>query len=313
MIAFIFDDRLPHDRKIQFQRTITLLKGKFDITVLPSNFTEENLIEHLEHHTYSLVLLPWYKYLSWKKIDSFFGALKMERTVVSGYFADPVLAFEFGMMPIFYRQIILDFHRFEMPDIELMIQSLVHPKERTGFAVLSKLTPVFNTQWMEKDAKSTHCVDEIMALPMFHEHQWKNRLSNFRFFLTGLWSYMVPSAEIEVAEFQKRIAIKALFSNSDYTLKQSMNWMWPNHVPTHPSINEMHTHSDFMRIHHYPETQQVELTAYFLQGNPSMNYPNEVRGFWIEPVQIKNLKLNEDHLKRVSVKSYLMHQKKKVA
>ncbi len=314
MIAFIFDDRLPHDRKLQFHRTVTLLKGKFDITVLPTHFTEENLIEHLEHHTYSLILMPWYKYLSWKKVDSFFGALKMERTIVTGYFADPVLAFEFGSMPTFYRHILLDFHRFEMHDIELMIQSLIHPKERTGFAALTKTSTVFNTQWTDKDTRSTHCIDEILALPLFQDHPWKSRMPNFRFFLTGLWTYVVPeNAEIEVVEYQKKMVIKALFKNPAYTLKQSMNWMWPNHVPTHPSIKEMHTHSDFIRFHHYPESQQIELTAFFLQENPSAAYPNEVRGFWIEPMQLKNLRLNEDQARRVSIKSFLMHQKKKIA
>ncbi len=328
MIAFIFDDRLPHDRKIQFQRMISLIKGKFDIEVLPSSFDENDLIEHLKQNDYSLVLLPWYKYLSWKKIDGHFGALRMERTSVAGYFADPILAFEFGQMPSFYRNLLLDFHRFESHDIDFMLQMLTHPDERNGFSILGMNTPVFHAQWMQKDARSTHCIDEILSLPVFSQTPWEARLSHFRFFLTGLWTLVMPEiklhpqqfsgsqvagVEIEIAEFQKRVAIKALFKNPNFTLKHTMEWMWPNTENAHPSFTEMQAHCDFMKLHHYPETQQIELTCFFLKDHPSRHFPNEVRGFWIEPRQVQTLKKHETHLKRVSVKSFLAHQNKKKA
>jgi hypothetical protein len=327
MIAFIFDDRLSHDRKIVFQRTIMLLKTKFEIEVLPMSYDEDDLIEHLEHHEYDLVLLPWYRYLAWKKVDAFFGALRMNGTTVAGYFADPVLPFEFTTPPNYHRMILLDLYRFDQQEIEIMLKALTVPQHRTGFAgLIPKNNPIFTANWMESDQSTTRCIDDILHLPIFHSTQWKDRRHALRFFLTGLWSFVFPNikphpqpkvfAEVELSEFNRKLLIKVLFKNSEYTLKHTTEWMWPNHFPQNLSIREMSLQADFIRIQHFPESNQLELTAMFVQSDAAINFPNEVRGFWIEPLQTRKLKLPtaeiQDPPKRISIQSYLA-QKKKVA
>lgn len=323
MIAFIFDDRLPHDRKMVFQRTIILLRTQFSIEVLPSNYTEENLLEHLETTQYELVLLPWYKYVSWKKIDAFYGSLRMSGTTVAGYFADAVLPFEFTQAPNYHRFILLDFYRFDQKEIEILVRSLTKPHLRTGLAgLIPQTSPIYTAEWLETNGSHTRCIDDVLALPIFKSKQWTDRRHALRFFLTGLWSYIysepkihpkpIPEAEIELSEFNKKLLIKAIFKNSEYTLKHTMKWMWPNAQDTHPAIKEMVCQSDFVRVQHYPETHQLEITCMFVQSSAAAQYPNELRGFWIEPLKVHHLKKVDALHKRISVQSALA-QKKKVA
>jgi len=304
MIAFIFDDRLPHDRKQVFQRTVLLLRTKFQIEVLPSHFTEDDLVEHLGKEKYELVLLPWYKYLAWKKVDAFFGALRMKGPTVAGYFADPVLPFEFAQPPNTHRMILVDLFRFDQQEIELVLRSLTDESLRTGFqGLIPRDNPVYFANWQAIDQSSTRVIDEIMGLPIFTSVNWKHRRHPLRFFLTGMWAFVFPEmrahpsqeevATLEVSEFNHKLLIKVLFRNQDYTLKHLMEWFWPNPPSGTPAllaaIREMNSHADYLRVQSYPETNQIELTAMFVESNASMLYPNEVRGFWIEPLQTRSL------------------------
>jgi hypothetical protein len=300
-IAMVFDDRLSHDRKSIFARTLTILKSRFTIDIIAGHTTEEEMLAQLEKEEYTLILLPWYKYISWKKIDSFFGSLRLQGPCVAGYFADPVMSFDFSALPNYHRLILLDFYRFDQTEMEFVLQSFLQVNRRSGFSgVYAKNTTVYYSNWYDHDAHSTRCLDYVFKMPLFQNTAWNARSESIRFYLTALWSLCFqekrsalssePCAELEIAEFNKRLAIKLVFESNDLTLKQMMEYFWPNHSQPHQTIGELVRHSDFIRVHHYPETHKIEITAFFIPSAPSLHYPTVVRGYWIEPLKMKYLK-----------------------
>ncbi len=307
-IAFIFDDRLPHDRKIVFARMINILKVKLNFEILPTQMTEAEVLAHLNNTDYSLVLLPWYKYTSWKKIEHHFGAMRMQGVTVAGYFADAILPFEFSKMPNYNRFILLDFYRLDQNDIEALLGALVQLEKKPGFQnLIPPGSPVYTNDWYDHDHRSTRCLDTVLSLSLFDATHWQNRLHSIRFYLTALWSLCfeerhsfqnkLPCGLLEISEFNQRLAIKLTFENTDLTLKQMMSFLWPNHDgEKNLAIRELVRHSDFVRAYHFPESHHIELTGFFTPQAPALHHTGELRGFWIEPLRTKLLKSTDEEI-----------------
>ena len=299
-IALVFDDRLTQDRKSIFARTITILKSHFVIDIFPGHTTEEELLAQFEREEYSLILLPWYKYIAWKKIDSFFGSLRLQGPVVAGYYADAVMVFDFSTLPNYHRLILLDFYHFDQNEMEFILRSFMNQNLRSGFSgVYGKNTTIYFSNWYDNDALSTRCLDHIFKMPLLQNTTWNLRAQSIRFYLTALWTLCFqekksvlssePCAEFEIAEFDKRLAMKLVFESNDLTLKQMMEYFWPSTSQPNPTVTELIRHSDFIRVHHYPENHKIEITAFFIPSAPCQNFPTEVRGYWIEPLKMKFL------------------------
>lgn len=305
-IAFFMDERLPHDRKSEFAKGIARLRGKYPLEVLPAKMEEAEFLTHLQSHPYTLILLPWHRYLSWKKLEHHFGTLRLEGpTTVAGYFADALLPFELPDLPSYHRLLLLDFYRSGAGEIEFLLQTLLFPEQKTGFAGLFPTsTPIHHQTWFEEDGARTRCIDLILDLPLFRSRRWADRSHQMRFFLTSLWSLTFSgqhprkrseaAAEIEIVEFQKRILVKYVASHPELSLKESMRLLWPPKNHENPALHGLIKHSDFLRIAHFPESNQLELTAFFIEANPTILHPGEVRGLWIEPQKLKFLKTSAE-------------------
>jgi hypothetical protein len=301
-VAFFMDERLSHDRKTEFGKRVTRLRTQYRFEILSSKMSEAEFLEHLKTHSYSLILMPWHQYLSWHKLEHHFGTLRLGGpTTVAGYFADALLPFELPELPSYHRLLLLDFYRPNPAEVETLLQSLLFADQKTGLRGLCPLTtPIHHQTWFEEDAARTRCIDLILDLPLFRSKRWADRSHQFRFFLTSLWSLAFNghhprkrsevAAEIEIAENEKRIFVKYTATHPELTLKDSMNHWWPPRNHGHPAVNGLIRHSDFLRVTHFPESNQVEITAFFLESNPTILHPGEVRGFWIEPQKLKFLK-----------------------
>ncbi len=313
-IAFIFDDRLSHDRKVVFSRVITILKAKFNFEILPTTLTEKDLLDHLKTREYSMVLLPWHKYLSWKKVESHFGSLRMQGPAVAGYFADSVLPFEIAQIPPFNRLLLLDFYRLDQFEIEMILGALSQADKKSGFAgIFPKNTPIYFADWFDHDGTNTRCIDAAMGSTLLASSQWSSRSESIRHAFTSLWSLCfmdhrsfqthTPRAFLEMGEHQKRLAVKLVFESTELTLKNVMEYLWPNADHRNPSFTELTKHCDFLRVQFFPEQHLLEMTLFFLPEAPVLRYPGEIRGFWVEPLKIKFLKSAEEEqfTKRIAV------------
>ena len=221
-------------------------------------------------------------------------------------------------MPNYNRIILFDFYRFNPSEIEFLLQSFIVPSHRTGLqAYCTPQTHLYYEDWFESDRDSTQCLDAILSLPIIQSATWQDRTSNIRFYLTALWALCFevkhssqknqfePCAEFELIEFNKRLAIRLIFESHEFALKKVMDYLWPCNLHDHQVMNELVRHSDFIRVNHFPESHQIEITAFLIPAAPSIHYPNEVRGLWIEPLKKHYLKKNEEQTvaKRVPIQT----------
>ena len=315
-IAFVTDERLSHARKTEFHQFISRLKIHFSIEVFSAQMGEKDFLDRIKGDSFSLVLLPWYHYLKWKHVEQHFGSLRMDGPNVAGYFADAVLPFELSEIPHYHRMILLDFYRMDTFEVEALLGNLIFHEQRSGFkGLIPKSSTIFYQNWFEHDRSSTRCIDAIVNSTLIKSSRWAPRIDQIRFYLTALWSLcfqdqhqspsLEPCGEVELAEFSKRLAIKFVFQDRDLTLKHMMQWTWPPEHQGNPMIEMLVKNADFVRIHHFPETQKLEVTALFTPTAPVLSHPGEVRGLWIEPQKLKYLKNSEEEgfSKRVPIHS----------
>jgi hypothetical protein len=153
-----------------------------------------------------------------------------------------------------------------------------------------------------------------MNTTLLKSRRWAERNQQLRFFLTSLWTLSFTGqsvrrktgeriAQVEIAEFSKRIAIKLVIEDAELTLKQMMDYFWPSRNHQNQAVHAMIKNSDFIRVAHFPESRQVEITAFFLETSPTLQYPGELRGFWIEPQKLKYLRTSaeESFEKRIPI------------
>ncbi len=304
-IAFVMDERLPHVRKAQFTKFISLLRIQCNLEVFSPKDGVQSLLQKAGQGQYSLILLPWHLYLDWKQLDAHFGALRLEGVTVAGYFADTLLPFDLNTLPNFHRMILLDFFRMTESEIVTLITALVYPDQKTGFSgIVPRQNQIYHQEWYEHDRSGTHCLDSVMSLPLLRARRWEDRVGSIRFVLTALWLMCFKGksrnreldscATLELAEYDHRIALKFTFQDRNLNLKHLMEHTWPASGKKHPLFQILSEHSDFLRIHQFPENHTLEITLFFTAEAPSMHHPGEVRGIWIEPQKTRYLTSNSE-------------------
>jgi hypothetical protein len=244
------------------------------------------------HH--ALILLPWYLYLDWKKVENHFGTLRLHGVTVAGYFADALLPFDLNTMPNYHRMILLDFFRTSENERVQLIQALSDEDSKTGFSgLVPKRVPVFHQEWYEHDRSGTHSIDSVLSLPLLQGRRWAERAASLRFVLTSLWSLCFqgkskrkefePIGTLEMAEHEGRLTLKCSFEDRNLNLKSLLQWAWPPEGHRHPLLKILFEHTDFVRVLQFPEDHTLEFTLVFSADSPSLHHTGEVRGFWIEP------------------------------
>jgi hypothetical protein len=286
-IGLLFDERLSHDRKNVFLRNMTTFKVKYSIDFLPQGFDENSFIEFLDKTDYSVVMIPWHLYFSWKK------AANLAETRVMGYFADPLLQFEFQSVPNYQNFTLLDFYHFDLDEMEILFKLMAAKSIDTELVeIFGKIAHYSSAEWFEIDHESSTCIDLVFENPIFQSNAFQERIPNLRLYVTALWlscfqeKRIVPSeaatAKLFIGEFKKRLMIQLTYQSPSLTSKDILQELWP--TGNHKSIlfQELSRHSDFLKVFHFPMTRKISISALFLPSQPSLAQNGEVRGFWVE-------------------------------
>jgi len=286
-IGLLFDERLSHDRKKVFTRNMTTFKVKYSVDFIPSGFNEDSFIEFLDRERFDIVMIPWHLYFSWKK------AANYSETRMMGYFADPLLQFEFQALPNYQNFILLDFYHFDMDEIELLFKLMTSKTDDSEIIETFGKTAHFATnEWYPSDQDSSQCIDILFDNQIFQSFSYQERLPNFRFYVTALWMACfqekrihppeAASAKLMIAEYGKRLMIKITYQSPSLTSKDVLKELWPTGEHSNILFQEMARHSDFLKVSHFPKTRNVSISALFLPSQPSLALNGEVRGFWVE-------------------------------
>jgi len=245
-LGLLFDERLSHDRKKVFNRNMTVLKLKYSVDFLPIGFDEESFLKYLKESELDVVMIPWHLYLQWKK------AANLSTVKVVGYFADPLLHFEFQTIPN-YRNFIF---------------------------------------WSANDLASMACIDHAFDSQVLKTKEFHNRLSDLRLYLTSLWlacgqekhslTNIETLARFVMAEYHQRLLIQLSFTSQSLTTKDILKEIWPTTEHSNVIYRELSLHSDFIKINHFPESRKITITSLFLPKKLTNPHSGEVHGFWIE-------------------------------
>jgi hypothetical protein len=286
-IGLLLDERLSHDRKKMFTRNMTVLKYKYSIDFLPIGFDEASFLEYIKNEEFSVVMIPWHQYVTWKK------AANNNQIRVVGYFADPLLHFELQSIPNYHNFILLDFYRFRVEEIEILLKFLITKTEDLELIeVFGKKAHFFKDDWFPKDKDSSRCIDRIFDSSILKSSTFHHRLDDFRFYMTALWLTCFkekaglvaqdPVARIVMAESHKRLLVQLTFNATSITPKDMLRQLWPTGEHSSVLLRELSQHSDFLKILHYPDRRKLSIIALFLTERLSPGHGGEVRGFWIE-------------------------------
>ena len=286
-LGLLFDERLSHDRKKVFNRNMTVLKLKYSVDFLPIGFDEESFLKYLKESELDVVMIPWHLYLQWKK------AANLSAVKVVGYFADPLLHFEFQTIPNYRNFILLDFYRFDIDEIEILLKLLrAQTEDLELIEVFGKKAHYYKSDWSAKDLGSMTCIDHAFDSQVLKTKEFHNRLSDLRLYLTSLWlacgqekhslTNIETLARFVMAEYHQRLLIQLSFTSQSLTTKDILKEIWPTTEHSNVIYRELSLHSDFIKINHFPESRKITITSLFLPKKLTNPHSGEVHGFWIE-------------------------------
>src|SRR5690606_3365329 len=107
-LVYMGDERASRERAHILMRTINLARQFCEVVTLSSATTEVELLDYLKRNEVHLVLVPWYRYLGWSKVEAFYGLTRTSGPTFAGYYSDQILPYELGDQADHYRVILLD-------------------------------------------------------------------------------------------------------------------------------------------------------------------------------------------------------------
>jgi hypothetical protein len=286
-LGLLLDERLSHDRKKVFNRNMTVLKFKYSVDFLPIGFDESTFLDYIKKSDYEVVMIPWHQYLTWKKAANYQGPR------VVGYFADPLLHFEFQTIPNYQNFILLDFYRFNIEEIEILLKMLtIQTEDLELIEVFGKKAHFYKHDWFSKDKESSRCIDHLFESSILKSTTFHDRMEDLRFYVTALWLSCFKEkhgfnieesvARIVMAEHSKRMLLQLTINSTSMTSKDVLKQLWPTGDHSTILFRELAQHSDFLKIFYFPDSRKLSITGLFLPEKVSPVHGGEVRGFWIE-------------------------------
>ena len=302
-IAFVVDERLSRQKSALLTRVVNSIRTctqKLELITGPT--TEEEMLARLELNHYDLVLVPWYRYLNWSKIEGFHGLTRTTGPTFAGYFCDNLLPYEVGEQKDHYRALLLDFAQLETPAIKLIIRSVLQDTRRSGLRpLLGPSTPIYGDAWPGGQTLGA-ALESVLKVPELQMHEWSKRLPAVRLCLTALWSMVfeegpgkaearfanpnrVPRAYIQAAADQGALTLRLYTAMPTWTPRDALAAFWPggSRGPTSP-YQLLTRYADFVRVHSVPEPADLEVTAVFFPGTAAEQAFNHVHTLWVEPL-----------------------------
>ncbi len=302
-IAFVLDDRLPWDRAKALTQTMNVLRRDANMELLRAATTEEDLLAKMQAERYSLIMLPWHKYLDWLKLDALLGKNRGSGPTACGYFADAV---DVSMLPPhppqMQRAILIDIHRLHPLEVRKIVQALATDNRRTGIRpLLEPGSLIYCESWYANQGMGERS-DVIESLPELKDSEWKQRLNSIRILLNCLWSMVyeygpgksddsqlagakgVPRAYFQFGLDRSAIAFRIVFPQPNWKMIDLLESFWPGKAPFHHTYGLLQTHADLLRIQSVTNAPEIEVLAVLFQSRAAEQDPFKLHSLWIEPI-----------------------------
>lgn len=309
-IAFLLDERLSREKSHILMRSAHALRRLARVDILKPGLSEAELIEKISSAPYDLVLVPWYRYLVWKKLDGHFGKNRLEGPTVAGYFADQVLPYELGETQGDRVQcILLDFSNLKSHETTALVGALLEPESRSGLKPLLQTAPkIYYENWISGQGLG-YRTDVIQSLDDLARHEWKARANAIRYLLGALWGLIyeegpgridyvnmaeskMPRGYFQIASDEMMLLMRLCYTRKGMSYCDLVHQFWPQaDKPTH-AAQILLKYGDFLRVHPFSDGQTIEVTVGLMKSQPSLQSHAEMHTLWVEPLS-KRLLIEE--------------------
>jgi hypothetical protein len=299
-VAFMMDERLPREKAQLVMRVVNSLRHVANIDVLDGSTEQDVILRRLEKKEHPLVIVPWYRYLAWSRIEAQYGLTRTTGPTFAGYFADQVQPYEVELSPEFQRAILLDFSNLHTAEASKLLQLLLKDQTRYGLRPLfDPRTGIFCETWYGGQGLGNR-MDSVLELPIVAK-EWTERHNAIRIALTALRGLVYdegpgkgelaraltarsPKGYFQVAADAQTLALRLCYAMGGWAPKDALQAFWPQNTrPTSPA-QLLLRHADALRVHTVAETPDLEVVALFFKSAPAEAAPQQFRTLWIEPL-----------------------------
>ena len=300
-IAFVMDPRLPRERAALLVRTVNQLRSLGQIQVFSGDIEEKELIHELEAKSYNLVLVPWYHYLKWSRVEAALGLTRTSGTAFAGYFCDELHPSALGEGSDYLRHILLDFSAMTPIEIMRIVRSLIYENRRSGIQpLLQSGASIYCDPWYRGETLGSR-IDAVFGLPELAEDGWAKRSNAVRGILSSLWSMIydegfgkkemsgpgavrAPVAYFQIGIDGQTLVFRLCYSAPLKTPKSALALFWPDAKRPAAAPQLLLRHSDFVRVHTIAESSDIELVVCLFQSAPSERSATGMHTLWVEPL-----------------------------
>lgn len=302
-ILAVPDPNLGRERAGALTRTWAILRTLGSVTLLPASTTESQLVEHLQSHSYQLVLLPWHRYLEWTLVEGHFGLSRNAGPTCAGYFAAPVDANELGPINDYQRLILLDFVHTQLSERWRLVRSLLNEEMRSGVQPLVQPnSPIYTQGWMGNEAPGA-TIDAVLSLNILQHSPWRERTRPIQLMTLGLWNLAFEQgralnrsgwlgvlhanrvrAHFEITADNELLLLRLCYKQSPNSPRSVLNDFWPDASRPEDFRQLFVQTADFVRIHPLMERDEIEVVVGLTKSSPARHRPMELRTTWIEPL-----------------------------
>jgi hypothetical protein len=301
VIAIMVDERLSRERGAILTRIINSLRQFTKVELLGGSITEDQLIKKMETTNYDLVLLPWYRYLSWSRAEAFWGLTRTSGPTLAGYFCEQLLPYEIGEHAEHLRGIFLDFANLQTGEVHTIFKSLYKDVHRSGIKpLIDPDAKIYVEHWYGNQGLGTR-IDSVLGLSEFQDPAWAKRTSAMRICLSALWSLIyedgpgktefnqlttanVPKAYFQIAADREVAVFRLGYSLPNSSSKDAIAVFWPNpKLPAAPA-QLLLKYADFVRVHSVAGTNDIEVVVGFFPSAVAEQAHGQVHTLWVEPI-----------------------------
>ncbi len=300
-IAFVVDERLSREKAQIITRHVNAMRQFAQIDVLNGGMTEEQMVKKLEEKEYRLVLVPWYRYLAWSKVEAFYGLTRTTGPTFAGYFSDQVLPYELGDQADHLRAILIDFANLTAAESSNFVYALMQESTRSGVRpLLENDTPVYCETWYQGQGLGLR-LDAVVGLPEIAKTDWAKRGNAIRMCMTALWTLVYDEgpgkgelsaaissksakAYFTVAADKSCLTLRLCYSMTSWTPKDALAYFWPDAKRPMSAAQVLLRFADAVRVHTVADTTDVEVVAVLFPSAPSQTSHLNFHTLWVEPI-----------------------------
>ena len=302
-IAVVMDQRIPREKLQLLTRVVNELRRFTLVQVFDGDISEEDLLARIAEKPFKLILAPWYRYLTWNKIEAQLGQTRTSGVIFAGYFADQVLPYELGDIGDKTRTILLDFSYIKPGEIVQILKSLINENRRTGLRpFLGAEAPVYCENWFASQGLGSR-IDAVLSIPEISDASWRNRAPAIRICLSALWSLIYeegpgksefaktqsitaknPIAYFQVGASAQFLALRLCYAMPGVSPKSALTGFWPDQKKPTSAAQLLLKYCDLLRMHTIAESSEIELLILMTASSPSEMAHQNIHTLWVDPI-----------------------------